>query len=369
MKETVGIGIIGTGFGRKVQIPSFLECEGARIVSIASAHAKNAESTAKEFDVAHWTDDWRDTLSHEEVDLVCITTPPDTHYQMTLFAIKKGKHILCEKPMAMNEAEAREMTEKAKEKQILALIDHELRFQEGRQKAFEILRTGEIGKIRHAKYNFRAPHRGDPNLPWNWWSDERAGGGTLGAIGSHVVDSLLWLLGADISAVFCQLQSHIKQRRDENSGEMRAVTSDDEANMILRFADGASTEDATGIVSLSMTENPKYQNRVEIFGTMGAMRIDHRGEIFLAKAGESDWREIDSPVGQTIEGIPDTGFARGFMEFAPKIIDAIRQGKTEIEYAATFEDGLKVQVVLDAARESNKTGAMVKIPSNKGFAT
>jgi predicted dehydrogenase len=361
MKETVGIGIIGTGFGRKVQIPSFLECPGAKIVSVASGHAENAEATAKEFNIAHFTDDWRETISREDVDLICITTPPDTHYEMTLFAIEKGKHILCEKPMAMNEAQAREMTERANEKQILALIDHELRFQEGRQKAFAMLRAGEIGKIRHAKYNFRAPHRGDPDLPWNWWSSEAHGGGALGAIASHVIDSLLWFLGADISDIFCQLQTHMKQRRDENSGEMRAVTSDDEVNMIMRFAESDLTEDATGMVSLSMTEYPKYLNRLEFFGRLGAMRIGHRGEIFIGKIGESDWREVDSSFGETIEGIPDTGFARGFMEFAPKIIDAIRNEKTGIEYAATFEDGLKVQIVLDKARESDKTGSMIKI--------
>lgn len=361
MKETVGIGIIGTGFARKVQIPAFLKCEGTKIVSVASARLENAESTAKEFGIAHWTDDWRDTASHEEVDLLCVTTPPDSHYEMTLFAIEKGKHILCEKPMAMNEAEAREMTEKAKEKGILALIDHELRFHEGRQRAFELLRAGEIGKVRHAKYNFRAPHRGDPDLPWNWWSDEARGGGALGAIASHVVDSLLWFLGADISDVFCQLQTHMKRRRDEHSGEMRAVTSDDEVNMILRFADGALTGDATGMVSISMTEYPKYQNRVEFFGSLGAMRIEHRGEIFIAKAGESDWRELDPSLGKTVEGVADTGFANGFIEFAPKIVEAIRDGKTDVEYAATFEDGVKVQIVLDKARESNKNGAMVKI--------
>jgi predicted dehydrogenase len=148
---------------------------------------------------------------------------------------------------------------------------------------------------------------------------------------------------------------------------MRAVTSDDEVNMIVRFADGDLTEDATGIVSLSMTEYPKYQNRVEFFGDKGAMRIEHRGEIFIGKKGDDDWREFDSKLGKTVEGVPDTGFARGFMEFAPKIIDAIRNGKPAIEYAATFEDGLKVQVVLDAARESNEKGAMVKIESEARF--
>jgi predicted dehydrogenase len=361
MKEKVGIGIIGTGFARKVQIPCFLEAEGAEIVSVSSGRLKNAEATAKEFNIAHFTDDWRETVSHKDVDLVCITTPPNLHLEMTLAAVEHGKHILCEKPMAMNEAEAIEMTEKAREKGVLALIDHELRFQDGRQKVFEMMRRGEIGKIRHAKYNFRAPHRGDPNLPWNWWSDERAGGGALGAIGSHVVDSLLWFLGADVSQVFCQLQTHIKRRKDENSGEMREVTSDDEVNMILRFAGGDLTEDATGVVSISMTEYPKYQNRIEFFGSEGAIRVGHRGEIFLAKAGENDWREVDFGLGQAVEGVADTGFSRGFMSFAPEIVQAIRAGKQEIEHAATFADGLKVQVVLDKATESNKRGCAVKI--------
>jgi len=361
MKEKVGIGIIGTGFARKVQIPCFLECEDVSIVSVASGRLENAEQTAKEFGITHWTDDWRETVAHAEVDLVCITTPPNLHREMTLFAIEKGKHVLCEKPMAMNEREAREMTEKAREKGVLALIDHELRFQEGRQKAFQMLRRGDIGKIRHAKYNFRAPHRGDPNLPWNWWSDEAQGGGALGAIGSHVVDSLLWFLGTDISQIFCQLQTHIKERRDENSGEMRVVTTDDEANMILRFAESDLTEDATGIVSISMTESPKYQNRIEFFGSAGAMRIEHRGEIFLAKTGENDWREVDFGLGKAVEGVADTGFSRGFMNFAPEIVKAVREGKPEIEYAATFADGLKVQIALDKAVESSKSGCAVKI--------
>src|SRR5438552_7218375 len=108
MKETVGIGIIGTGFARKVQIPAFLPCDGARVVSIASGNIENARSAADEFGVEHYTNDWRETVGHEEVDLVCITTPPKLHREMTLFALEHEKHILCEKPMAMNVAEALE---------------------------------------------------------------------------------------------------------------------------------------------------------------------------------------------------------------------------------------------------------------------
>src|SRR5688500_2229162 len=102
---TLGIGIIGTGFARRVQIPAFLACENARIVSVASGSLENARATAEEFDIQHFTDDWQQTVDRADVDLVCITTPPRLHYEMTVEAIDRRKHVLCEKPMAMNVAE------------------------------------------------------------------------------------------------------------------------------------------------------------------------------------------------------------------------------------------------------------------------
>lgn len=362
MKEKVLIGIVGTGFAKTVQIPAFQKCEGAEVVSVSSAHLENAERAARDFNIEHFTADWRETAGNKAVDLVCITTPPVFHKEMTLFALEHGKHVLCEKPMAMNAAEAREMLEKSQEKNVLTMIDHELRFLSGRRKAKEMIQSGEIGRIRHAKYNFRAPHRGDPKATWNWWSDIESGGGALGAIGSHVVDSLLWFSGAEISQIFCQLQTHVKQRREEKSGATRAVTSDDQANIILRFADGDLTEDATGSVSMSMVEMPDYQNSIEFSGTKGSIKIEYKGEVFTAKKGESEWRQIENvPLGTAIKGVGDTGFSRGFMKFAPEIIRAIQEGRTEIKHAATFADGLKVQKVLDAARESDRKGCSIKI--------
>jgi len=360
MKETVGVGIIGTGFARRVQIPGFLACENARVVSVASGSIENARSTAEEFGIKHYSADWRETAAHDEVDLLCITTPPVYHKEMALFAIEHGKHVLCEKPMAMNAAEAEEMAAAARSARVLALIDHELRFQHGRQTAYALLRLGEIGKVRHAKYLFQAPHRGDPDIPWNWWSDIEAGGGALGAISSHIIDSFQWFLNTAVSSVFCQLQTHVKQRKD-SSEAMRDVTADDQSNMVLRFASNELTSDATGLVSVSMTEGPKYMNRLEFFGEDGAMRVSHRGEVFVAKSGEKEWREIEVDLGTNIEGVPDTGFARAFMAFAPKIVDAITQGEKSIEYAATFEDGMIVQRVLDAARNSNASGCAAKV--------
>jgi predicted dehydrogenase len=358
--ERIRIGILGSGFARKVQIPAFQSCDGAEIVSIASASLENAKAAADEFGIAHYTADWRETVSRDDVDLVCITTPPKLHREMTLAAIENRKHVLCEKPMAMNVAEAREMTDAASNADVLALIDHELRFQPGRLHAYKLLRDGAIGKVRHAKTYFQAPHRGNPNLPWNWWSDAAQGGGALGAIASHVIDSFRWFLGTEISSVFCQLQSQIKQRPGSD-GKPKVVTSDDESLLVLRFADGELTDDATGLVSMSMTEYPKYRHRVEFYGSDGSLAIEARGEVFIAKAEpDTEWQEVGVDFGAPIEGVPDTGFSSGFTEFAPKIIDALRNGKTSVEGAATFDDGLAVQRVLDAARESDRTGSAAK---------
>jgi len=361
MKEKIRIGIVGTGFAKTVQIPAFQKCEGAEVVSVSSARPENAERAARDFNIGHFTGNWRETVSHEAVDLVCITTPPVFHREMTLFALENNKHILCEKPMAMNAGEAGEMLEKSVEKKVLCLIDHELRFLNGRRKAREMIRRGEIGKIRHVKYNFRAPHRGSPDLPWNWWSDSEAGGGALGAIGSHVFDSLRWFTSAEIRSVFCQLQTHVKERGDQKSGAMREVTTDDEANLILRFADGELTEDATANISCSMVEYPSYQNRIEIFGTKGAIRVEYDGEFFIGKAGEEYWRKVEIDLNKGVEGTRTTGWNNGFLAFATEIVKSLREGKTLVENAATFEDGYQIQLLMDAARKSDKTRAAVSL--------
>jgi len=360
MADKVGIGIIGTGFARRVQMPAFRACEGAWIASVASGSFENAQETADEFGIGHFTADWHETVMHPEVDLVCITTPPILHREMVVFAIEHGKHVLCEKPMAMTVAEAEEMASAARGRPLIALIDHEMRFQPGWRTARGLLREDIIGKVRHAKWIFRAPHRGDPNLPWNWWSDSNQGGGALGAIASHIIDSFHWFLDADISSVYCQLHTNIKERRNA-SGEIRPVTSDDESNMLLRFADGPLTKDASGLVSISMVEGPKYKNSLYLYGTDGAMRIEATGQVFTAKRGEDDWTAVDVEMAPLIPGVMDTGFAAAFMAFAPKLVNAIRNGADRVEDAATFEDGLRVQRVLDAARDADDSKCAVDI--------
>lgn len=360
MNDPIGIGIIGTGFSRLTQIPAFQNCPGAKVVSVASADPANAARTAADFGIGHHTADWRETVDRNDVDLVCITTPPDLHHEMSMYSIKRGKHVLCEKPMAMIAAEALEMTEAAEEAGLMAVIDHELRFLNGRRKAFELLRAGEIGKVIHAKTTFRNASRGNPDLRWNWWSDARRGGGALGAIGSHVIDGFHWLLGAEITEMFCLLKTNVTERRDAE-GKIRQVTSDDESNLIFRFADSELTRNASGTSSSSMVEIGEYDFWMELFGTDGSMIIGESGQLKIAKAGEHKWTSLEVDLG---DPPPDTkvgGWSRGFMAFAREIVEALQEGRSEVADAASFRDGWKTQKVLDAARESDASGSMVRV--------
>lgn len=364
-KDFVGIGIIGAGFARSTQIPGFRACEGARVVAIASGHRENAERVAREFDIEHVMDDWREVIAREDVDLVSIVTPPVTHMEMTLFALDAGKAVLCEKPMAMNAEEADAMRRRADEKGLLALIDHELRFLPGRLKAQEMLRDHEIGNIHHAKLLFRSDSRAVLDHKWDWWSDAASGGGALGAIGSHAIDAFRWLLGTEISQVFCSLATRVAERRDERSGEMRRVTTDDEANLILRFEDNDLVQGATATVSLSVVESGRSEHRLEVFGSKGAVRIEEGGELWKAQTGAKDWTLIETERGALAQGMRDGGWSRGFTLFSRAIVEALREGRNTIDGAATFEDGYRTQLVLDAARRSHESGCMEKIVSRR----
>src|SRR5690242_19359837 len=174
-KSPVGIGIIGTGFARTTQIPGFRDCMGAKVVAIASGHRERAEAVAKEFGIPHVASDWHEVVAHSDVDLVSIVTPPATHMEITLAALERRKHVLCEKPMAMNIFEAQRMADAARDAGVLALIDHELRFLNSRKMMRTMLHSGAIGIVRHCKYVFRSDYRALADRPWDWWSDEEMG--------------------------------------------------------------------------------------------------------------------------------------------------------------------------------------------------
>lgn len=360
-ERTVGVGIVGTGFARTTQLPGWAACVGARLVAVASGRRENAEAAAREFGIPVVAADWREVVAHPEVELVSIVTPPVTHAEMAAGALGAGKAVLCEKPMAMNAEETARMCEAARSSGGLALVDHELRFLPARRRMRELIQGGDLGRVRHAKLLFRGGSRALADTPWNWWSDERAGGGALGAIGSHAVDALHWLLGTRVSHVSAALAARFAERRDPASGEARPVTADDEASLLVNFEDGGAAERATGVVCVSMAEPGAPEHSVEVFGDGGSLRLDGAGRLWRARVGESAWQRVETGEAPLAEGMRDTEWSRGFTVFAREIIDALREGRHAVEGAATFEDGHRTQLVLDAARAAHASGCRVTV--------
>ena len=360
-RSPVGIGIIGTGFARTTQIPGFRDCMGVKVVAIASRNRDRAEAIAKEFGIEHVANDWQELVAHPDVELVSVVTPPSTHMEITLAALDHRKAVLCEKPMALNAAEAASMVEKAKSVGVLALIDHELRFLNSRRVMRGMLESGAIGSVRHCNYVFRSDYRSIADRAWDWWSDEAMGGGALGAIGSHVVDSFRWMLSTDVSHALSMLTTHIKQRPDKSNGGLRDVTTDDEAKLLFKFSDGPHTQAATGAASISVVESGKYENRLEIYGTRGALMVEETGELWRSPIGSGAWRPVPVEQDHMAQGMREGSWSRGFTAFSIAICEALRAGKTAVKDAATFEDGYRVQVVLDALRASNESGCWVSL--------
>lgn len=360
-EKIIGVGIVGAGFARTTQIPGFQNCPGARVVAITSRHREHAESVANEFGIEHVANDWKELVGRDDVDLVSVVTPPATHMEITLAALEHGKAVLCEKPMAMDAGEAKRMTDHAREAGVLALIDHELRFVSGRRKMRAMLHSGAIGTVRHCNYVFRSDYRSVLDRPWDWWSDIAMGGGTLGAIGSHAIDSFRWMLDTEISHVFCILSTHIAERPNKATGEKRRVTTDDDAKLMFLFSDSALTKNATGAATLSVVESGKHENKLEVYGSSGALMVEESGELWHSPAGAGAWRPVEVDENPIAPGMREGSWSRGFTVFSSAVVAALSKGQTTVEGAATFEDGYRVQLVLDAARASNASGCWTVI--------
>jgi predicted dehydrogenase len=352
----IGVGIIGAGFARSTQVPAFRACPGVDVLSLASAHREKADAVAREFGIPHATGDWRDVLAHPGVDLVCISTPPALHAPMTLEALAAGKAVLCEKPTALDAAQAEAMFLAARARGVLALLDHELRFLPARRKARELIAGGELGAVRQARVAYRVDNRASASRPWDWWSDAGQGGGVLGAIGSHAVDALRFLLGREPSEVLGALKVHTAERMEPGSGTSRPVTADEEASVLLRFG-----PDVTASVELSSVAAGEPVHAVEVFGARGALRIE-RHRLWRSAVGSRSWEPVELPALEELPaGLPDTEWARGFLLFAREVVRALREGRALVEGAATFEDGWRNQRVLDAARRSHEERRWVEL--------
>ncbi len=343
----IRVGIIGTGFARSTQVPVFRALPGVEVVSIASAHRERAEALAGELGILHFTGDWRQVVKHPQVDLVCISTPPHLHHEMALAALQGGKAVLCEKPTALDAAEAEVMWLAAEQRGNLALLDHQLRFLPARQRMRELVQSGELGAIHHARVHYRGDNRASPDRPWDWWSDVARGGGLLGALGSHAVDALRFVLEREPQEVLGVLATHVGTRPDA-TGEPRVVTSDDEAQALLSFGGGL-----TAAMSLSAVEPGPPLHVLEVFGSRGGLRVEGLA-LWRSEVGGHTWEPVALPAPEPLPpAVAASEWSHGFWLYARAIAEALRSGSRTLAGAASFEDGWRNQRVLDALRRSH----------------
>lgn len=346
MATKLRVGVIGTGFGAEVQIPAFLAHSRVEVVAVASGTPGRAREVAGRFAIPHAFDDYRDMVAQAELDLVSITSPPDTHHPAALAALAHRRHLLCEKPMALNAAQAEEMWREAERRGVTHVIDHELRFNPNRRKIKHLIEEGFIGTPRHALTTVVGMGRADATRPWTWWSDAKRGGGILGAQGSHQIDLLRYFLG-DVASVCGTIETYVRERPDPaGDGGRRAVTSDDFVSFSLRFASGA-----VGTIVNSAVAAHGVGPRTEIWGEEGTLILDQE-RLWGARRGVS-LAEITEP--ETLAAPAGMNYAPlwglSFIRLADHVVNAILD-EAPLAPAATFADGLQVQRVMDAIRTS-----------------
>ncbi len=346
MATKLRVGVIGTGFGSTVQIPAFRANPRVEVVAVASGQPGKARKIADEFGVPHAFDAYAE-LVRADLDLVSITAPPHLHHPMTMAAVAAGRHVLCEKPMALSAAEAAEMLAAAERARVVHLIDHELRFNPNRRKVKRLIAEGFVGQPRHALITVMSPGRRDPALPWGWWFDVTRGGGLLGALGSHQIDLLRYWLG-EIESASGTLDAVIRERPAPDGGGRRRVTADDFASFALRFASGA-----VGSILLSAVTAHPLGPRVELWGDEGTLMMDQADRLWGAPRGReltelTEPETAPPPPGMSYVPLWGLSFVRLVDHATAAILD---QGP--LEPAATFRDGLAVQRAMDAVRATS----------------
>jgi predicted dehydrogenase len=346
------IGIIGTGWGARVQAPTFREA-GLDVVLIAGHNRERTRVVADDLGLRA-VDDWRAIIASSEIDVVSIVTPPSEHREMALAALEAGKHVLLEKPTALHAKEAEELVAAAQtHADLVTLIDHELRFLPSWREARAQMKE-TIGDIRYAEVRYSSPARGDRGREWNWWSDAARGGGIWGAVGSHFVDALRYF-GMEIEAALGVMRTTIDRRPFGDA--TRQVTSDDFASVDLRLRGGA----IAAMTFSAVSAGPDESSVLTIHGERGAMRFIGE-DVSLSKNREpfatTSGAELADRPGNSHGG----AFGSGTLHLGRALRAALDEGARDaLAPAATFVDGLEQQRVLDAARKSSSEGHWVDV--------
>jgi predicted dehydrogenase len=375
MSETINIGIVGTKFMGRAHSNAFMDVSHFFDLPVTpvlrAACGRNAtelEMFARRFGWQTTETSWERLVARDDVDLVDICTSNVTHMPIAVAAARAGKHVLCEKPIAMNAREARRMLDAAREAGVRHMVAFNYRRVPAIALARHMIEEGKIGAIRHFNAVYYQDWLVDPNSPIVWRHDVKEGGsGAHGDMNAHTVDLARYLLG-EVEAVSGARETFVKERPLADGTGKGTVTADDALYFIARFRNGAlgsflATRFATG---------RKNYLRLEIFGSEGALifNLERLNELeFYSRADEQSEQGFRTimvtesshpylsawwPPGHII------GWEHTFIHEVRDLLLAIDKGEN---VQPDFYDGLRCQQVLDAAIQSAAKGRWVQVPA------
>jgi predicted dehydrogenase len=377
MPPTLGVGLIGYAFMGAAHsqawrtAPHFFDLPlRPQLTVLAGRDAVRVADAAERLGWSSVETDWRRVLERDDVDLVDVCTPGDTHAEIAIAALEAGKHVLCEKPLANTVAEAEAMAEaaaRAATRGVRSMVGFTYRRVPAIGLARELVAQGRLGEIRHVRAQYLQDWIADPTAPMSWRLEkEKAGSGALGDIGAHIVDLTQHITGQRLTGVSALLETFVKERPlPASEGSLSGVagqgtgrvTVDDAAVFLGRFDGGAlATFEATRFAL-----GRKNAIRIEVNGSRGSLAFDFEDMNVLhfydgdEPAATAGFRRIvvtepEHPyVGAWWPAGHGLGYEHGFTHQVVDLVTAIAKGE---DPTPSFADGLQVQRVLDAVERS-----------------
>ena len=370
--KTIKIGIIGWGFMGRTHahalraMPLFYPGAGfrAEIAGICSRRLEKAREAAEELNVPYYTDDYRQLLAREEIDAVSVCTPNALHEEIALAALKAGKHLYIEKPLADTAQGARRIADQAEKSGVFTRMVFNNRYLPVTLRARELVDQGRIGRV--LSFEGRYLHSGsiDPNKPIGW--KQTLQGGVLLDLGSHVLDLITWLCGYP-EAVFCAQRTLYDTRPTREGGATRDL-SDDQTLMLLRLPGGAMGQ----VEASKIATGANDELTVEIRGEKGALAFDLMQPNYLRfydntrpeapLGGERGFQWIETvarypaPGGTFLPPKNSIGWDRGHLHCYYTFLDCLARGAAPDNGVG---EGARLQMLMERAAQSAAQGRWV----------
>ena len=308
---------------------------------------------------------WQEVVARDDVDVVDVCTPGDSHEQIAVAAARAGKHVLCEKPLANDVAGARAMLEAVRAAGVVHMICHNYRRAPAVALARQWIDEGRIGEIRHYRGTYLQDWIVDPTFPLVWrLQKSRAGSGALGDIASHSIDLARYLVG-EIADVCGLLETFVRERPLPEGGGNGSVDVDDAALALLRFECGA----IGSVEGSRFAPGRKNWNRFEINGSAGSLAFDlermNELSLYTEEGPQSGFRTVlaTAPEHPYVAAWWPPGHILGYEHtFVHTVLDFLRAIETGEPVAPSFEDGLRNQQVLEAVERASASRRWERVP-------